>query len=331
MQLRHPGAVMLTNRILEWSHLDGVSGVLLVYSVVELQYCYKLEQSILKKRMPYSRANGFSYKKVGKVVQKARFRRCWAMNKSVRLSGAQLAVSLYEQGDELTIVASSPSGERYDCHVSQAELMSRSGDTRLSHMEMLEKQVLCEELCKQLELIPGKNGPELVLKVRVSKRKGKAEAKESGDKDQAKDAKGGDAKDSGKPPSLLGDLPALFSTSIDLAVSPSCSDSKQESKSTRIKNIENAPEHFKCAITHQCMDEPMKSPYGDVFEKGVIIEWLGAQGQICPITGKTLQKEQLEPHTKLRQEISQWHIQQAMSKAGAKEEGKADEEDEYDF
>jgi hypothetical protein len=251
------------------------------------------------------------------------------MNKSVHLSGSQLAVSLYEQGDELTIVASSPTGERYECHLGPGDL----GNERLSQMDMLEKQVMCEELCRQLELVPADDefpelGLELVLKRRGKKQKGEAEAKsEPRSKDEAKGAKEGD-----RPASLLGDLPALFSTKIDLAVvSPTSSDSKQESKGVRSKKrAENAPEQFKCGITHQCMDDPVSSPYGDVFEKEVIEEWLQKQGQICPISGKALSKDQLEPHTQLRQEISQWHIQQAMGKADAKEESKG-EDDLYDF
>ncbi|KAG6615490.1 Ankyrin repeat domain-containing protein 27 [Phytophthora cinnamomi] len=114
--------------------------------------------------------------------------------------------------------------------------------------------------------------------------------------------------------------------------------SKKKKKKAGSRDI---PPEFKCAVSLKLMKDPMRSPYGQVFERQVIEAWFRDFGNRCPLTGEPLTLQQLVSDEKLREEIREWNHgskKQADStenaeEAGAKEELSTDSPrgDEYDF
>jgi hypothetical protein len=49
----------------------------------------------------------------------------------------------------------------------------------------------------------------------------------------------------------------------------------------------DTPAEFVCQLTHRLMSEPVKTVYGNVYDKTAIVNWLNTQGKICPLTGDT--------------------------------------------
>ncbi|KAF0685937.1 Aste57867_22255 [Aphanomyces stellatus] len=145
---------------------------------------------------------------------------------------------------------------------------------------------------------------------------------------------------------LLGDLPSLQRLHVpaedDQVVKPASSD---KAKKKKRKKSDDVPTEFQCAITHKLLRDPVKSPYGHVFERKVIEKWIQDYGHRCPITGEPLGQAQLTPATQLKDDIAAWNAPESPAKddaAKAKDdqakEVKADdakdakaEEDIYDF
>lgn len=46
------------------------------------------------------------------------------------------------------------------------------------------------------------------------------------------------------------------------------------------------PKEFLCQLTNRPMSEPMKTIYGNVYDKTAIMNWFSKQGRICPLTGE---------------------------------------------
>eukprot|EP01060_Flectonema_neradi_P006404 TRINITY_DN1431_c2_g1_i1.p1 TRINITY_DN1431_c2_g1~~TRINITY_DN1431_c2_g1_i1.p1 ORF type:complete len:635 (+),score=77.65 TRINITY_DN1431_c2_g1_i1:64-1968(+) len=84
---------------------------------------------------------------------------------------------------------------------------------------------------------------------------------------------------------------------------------------------DNVPSRFRCALDGNLMKTPVRTPYGHVFDKHTITKWFEQSGQLCPITGKTLQPSDLEPDVTLSADITSWHI---------KEQAQTNQEDEFD-
>jgi hypothetical protein len=67
---------------------------------------------------------------------------------------------------------------------------------------------------------------------------------------------------------------------------------KADDKSKKPKKIKDTappdmPKEFLCQLTQKPMSEPMKTVYGNVYDKTAIYDWFQTQGRICPLTGKT--------------------------------------------
>ncbi|OQR95173.1 hypothetical protein ACHHYP_00240 [Achlya hypogyna] len=110
---------------------------------------------------------------------------------------------------------------------------------------------------------------------------------------------------------LLGDLPAFQRLSV-----PPDTDRrgdveepepkpKKKKRSKKVKD-EAVPPEFECAITKKLLKDPVKSPYGHVFERAVIEKWVTNYGSRCPVTGEPLGINQLVPDDALRAEIAAW-------------------------
>lgn len=143
-----------------------------------------------------------------------------------------------------------------------------------------------------------------------------------------------------KVKSLLGDLPPIGPGQCTLQLPPDLDKTvtkrrhKKRSKKQQPPLVKPAPkptdvpEEFVCAINGHVMRKPMKSPYGQVFEKDTIEKWLKENGNTCPITGKPLKIGDLKYDEELSKRITQWQIEKVMNMNVLK----VDNEDElYDF
>ncbi len=62
------------------------------------------------------------------------------------------------------------------------------------------------------------------------------------------------------------------------------SDSKDKKKKDTVPK--DMPIEFICELTHRPMSEPVRTIYGNVYDKIAIANWLTTQGKICPLTGE---------------------------------------------
>lgn len=118
---------------------------------------------------------------------------------------------------------------------------------------------------------------------------------------------------------LLGTLPTFDAPKKKKSISKAKSRRIRETKKTLSKMREgNAPEgcpkRFICEITGNILRDPVRSPYGQVFEKRAIRTFLKKHGRKCPITGMPLSKSELQEDSALRAEVSTWKSQQEKDK-----------------
>jgi hypothetical protein len=65
-------------------------------------------------------------------------------------------------------------------------------------------------------------------------------------------------------------------------------DKKAKKKKKKTDSVEippDMPKEFLCQLTNKPMSEPMKTIYGNVYDKTAIMNWFSTQGRICPLTG----------------------------------------------
>eukprot|EP01006_Ploeotia_vitrea_P026318 TRINITY_DN59293_c0_g1_i1.p1 TRINITY_DN59293_c0_g1~~TRINITY_DN59293_c0_g1_i1.p1 ORF type:complete len:696 (-),score=49.93 TRINITY_DN59293_c0_g1_i1:1163-3220(-) len=68
------------------------------------------------------------------------------------------------------------------------------------------------------------------------------------------------------------------------------------------------PPAYLCSLTKQLLVDPVISPYGDVFEREVIMDHL-SESTRCPITNQELYEHDLVPDSVLKEEISRWKFE----------------------
>ncbi|KAF4700559.1 hypothetical protein FOZ63_012853, partial [Perkinsus olseni] len=86
--------------------------------------------------------------------------------------------------------------------------------------------------------------------------------------------------------SLLGDLPTLQSGKQGAANIGVCTRNAKHHQDSQ--KLVNAPAELKCALDGKIMTNPVRSPYGHVFEKKTLEKWFNSCGEVCPITEKPL-------------------------------------------
>jgi len=79
----------------------------------------------------------------------------------------------------------------------------------------------------------------------------------------------------------------------------------------------DTPPEFICQLTQRVMSDPMKTIYGNVYDRTAIVNWLNTQGKICPLTGAPLSESDLVPHEELNKAIKKWILQRSTGGAGA--------------
>jgi hypothetical protein len=96
------------------------------------------------------------------------------------------------------------------------------------------------------------------------------------------------------PTGLLGDLPNIekhrHGTAEKQLESKATKQKGQKSKKKERKEPEapaDMPRTFLCELTKKPMSDPVRSIYGNVFDKPTILSWFVNQGRICPLTGTT--------------------------------------------
>lgn len=63
---------------------------------------------------------------------------------------------------------------------------------------------------------------------------------------------------------------------------------KKKKKKSHDDVPKDTPVEFLCQLTQRLMSEPVKTIYGNVYDRTAIMNWLSTQGKICPLTGKCL-------------------------------------------
>ena len=76
------------------------------------------------------------------------------------------------------------------------------------------------------------------------------------------------------------------------------------------------------------MTQPVRSPYGHVFEKQTIEAWLQQNGEKCPMTGKPLTSADLELDVEMRKEITAYHVAEQWKRTSGVEGGETKQAEE---
>ena len=108
---------------------------------------------------------------------------------------------------------------------------------------------------------------------------------------------------------LLGDLPSIEPIKIVEKVE------KKQKKSRKTKKSKNGhvPEEFQCEISRKLMRDPVKSPYGNSFDRKIIESWIQDFGHRCPITGQPLSIGQLCEDKEMKKSIAEWMLSKTMT------------------
>mmetsp|Transcript_40165 Transcript_40165/g.63763 ORF Transcript_40165/g.63763 Transcript_40165/m.63763 type:complete len:734 (-) Transcript_40165:217-2418(-) len=98
---------------------------------------------------------------------------------------------------------------------------------------------------------------------------------------------------------LLGDLPSLATNKP-----PSPTNKKSKGK-IRIasRSVVECPDEMRCAIDGKVCIDPVRSPYGHLFEKKTLDKWMQNCGSVCPVTSKPLRAEECAPDHEMKKAI----------------------------
>jgi hypothetical protein len=64
---------------------------------------------------------------------------------------------------------------------------------------------------------------------------------------------------------------------------------KKKGKKPKEEDYSHMPEEYLCQLTRKPMSDPVKTTYGNVYDRAAILKWLSTQGKICPLTGDSSQ------------------------------------------
>ncbi|CAD7948427.1 unnamed protein product [Amoebophrya sp. A25] len=97
----------------------------------------------------------------------------------------------------------------------------------------------------------------------------------------------------------LGDLPALGEEK----------EKKKKNKGTikiASRSLIDAPQEYRCAIDGKVMTNPVRSPFGHLFEKKTLEKWIESCGSVCPITQQPLRLDECAPDKEMKHIIVAW-------------------------
>lgn len=103
-------------------------------------------------------------------------------------------------------------------------------------------------------------------------------------------------------PSLLGELPTLGGSA------PEAPKKIKKKGTIRIesRSVIDCPDYMCCAVDGKVMVNPIKSPYGHLFEKKTLERWIANCGSVCPISAKPLRLEECVPDAEMKKKIVQF-------------------------
>jgi len=109
---------------------------------------------------------------------------------------------------------------------------------------------------------------------------------------------------------MLGELPSLTSKRSSpgkpFEAKASSPGKTKKNRRRRAEAPKDIPPEYLCALCNKLMSDPLRSAYGNYFDRTVIMKWIKDQGKICPVTGCPLAETDLQPDDKLKGEIQQW-------------------------
>jgi hypothetical protein len=122
---------------------------------------------------------------------------------------------------------------------------------------------------------------------------------------------------------VLGQLPLLqsgggngsspISKHAHATTSTPASSKKKKQSGGSGASSSDIPKEFLCELCQRQLTDPVKSVYGNIYEKSVIEEWFKNQGKICPLTGAPLSEADLVPQEELKMKIRKWILQKSIS------------------
>jgi hypothetical protein len=65
----------------------------------------------------------------------------------------------------------------------------------------------------------------------------------------------------------------------------------------------DAPPEFLCELCNHVLKHPVRTPYGNVYERDVIHAWFRKNGSIDPLTGQPLAPSELREEAELKERI----------------------------
>uniref|UniRef100_K3X801 U-box domain-containing protein n=1 Tax=Globisporangium ultimum (strain ATCC 200006 / CBS 805.95 / DAOM BR144) TaxID=431595 RepID=K3X801_GLOUD len=124
--------------------------------------------------------------------------------------------------------------------------------------------------------------------------------------DEEEEGKADDKEDNDdKETNASSDPSASSSASSPTRASKSSNHKKHKKKSSN-RSSQDILAEFKCAVSLKLLKDPLRSPYGHVFERHVVEAWFRDFGNRCPLTGEPLTIHQLAPDDKLKAAIREW-------------------------
>ena len=82
---------------------------------------------------------------------------------------------------------------------------------------------------------------------------------------------------------------------------------------TRTLSDDEPPAELLCAINRHILRDPVRTPYGDVFERETIETWLQTLGSVCPLTHEPLTLDDLEPDVEIAQRAMAYRLNGAVN------------------
>lgn len=105
---------------------------------------------------------------------------------------------------------------------------------------------------------------------------------------------------------FLADLPSL-------ETKPPSPTNKKEKNKIRItsRSVVECPEDMRCQIDGKVCINPVRSPYGHLFEKKTLERWMANCGSVCPVSSKPLRMEECQPDAEMKKRIVKFLKQEA--------------------
>jgi U-box domain len=102
---------------------------------------------------------------------------------------------------------------------------------------------------------------------------------------------------------------------------------KKKKKREKYVPPPDMPVAYLCELTKKPMSEPVKTIYGNLYEKRAILSWINQQGHIDPLTGAPLSENDLKPMDDLANEIREYILERSKGH-GREDAGRGDRDRE---